>query len=57
MPDGAENGDTFIDGVLTKPVMVEPAYIEPVIVKQFRQLSLSCDLLHLKELQFINQLI
>ena len=33
VPDNAENGDTFINGVLTKPVIVELTPIEPVIVK------------------------
>jgi hypothetical protein len=31
VPDNAENGDTFIDGVLTKP---EPVVIEPVVATQ-----------------------
>jgi hypothetical protein len=33
VPDDAENGDTFIDGVLTKPVIVAPLPVEAVIVK------------------------
>ena len=34
VPENAENGDTFIDGILTKPetVVIEP--VAPVIVKQ-----------------------
>ena len=31
VPDDAENGDTFIDGALTKPIIPEPLPIEPVI--------------------------
>ena len=30
VPDDAENGDTFVEGVLTKPVIVEPT---PMIVE------------------------
>lgn len=33
VPDDAENGNTFIDGVLTKPVIVEPVPTEPAIEK------------------------
>ena len=33
VPDDAENGNTFIDGVLTKPIIVKPTPIKPVIVK------------------------
>lgn len=31
VPDDAENGDTFIDGVLTKPIIPVPVPAEPVI--------------------------
>jgi len=33
VPDDAENGDTFIDGVLTKPIIPEHTPIEPVVIK------------------------